>query len=190
MIYFTSDWHIGHNKDFCYVPRGFSSPEEMDTAILLRTNEVVGPDDELWILGDLAMSGRRDEWDRVFKSLNCQNVHYLQGNHDTDNKMDIYENEYWFEYHGYADMIRYSKTKNFYLSHYPTIVSNFDDDKKAPLINLFGHTHDKAIFYNNNPYMYNVSVDAHHCYPVSAEEIIKDINYAIIRQKEASNFEK
>ena len=29
MIYFTSDLHLCHNKDFLYRPRGFDSPEEM-----------------------------------------------------------------------------------------------------------------------------------------------------------------
>ena len=166
---------IGHNKDFCYTKRGFSTPEEMDTAILLRCNELVRPDDELWILGDLAMSGRCDEWNRVFYNLNCQHVHFLQGNHDSENKIDLYENDYGMIYHGYADIFKFTKKKFFYLSHYPTIVSNFDDDKKAPLINLFGHTHQKTVFYSNNPYMYNVGVDAHDCYPVSIEQIIKDI---------------
>ena len=173
MIYFTSDWHIGHDKDFCYASRGFSSPEEMDTAILLHTNELVQPDDELWILGDLAMSNRKDEWDRVFSNLNCQHIHYLQGNHDTDSKMDIYDS-YGFEFHGYADMLKYSKRKKFYLSHYPTIVSNYDDEGKF-FWNLSGHTHFKSKFYNDVFKIYNVAVDAHNCYPVSIEQIVKDI---------------
>ena len=174
MIWFTSDWHIGHDKDFCYKPRGFSSPEEMDTAILERCNEVVTPNDELWILGDLAMSGLVSEWDRVFTSLNCKNVHYLQGNHDTDNKMDRYDQIYKFEYHGYADVLKYSKHKTFYLSHYPTIVSNYGEEKRF-FWNLSGHTHSRNIFYSNLYKVYNVAVDAHNCYPVSIEQIIKDI---------------
>lgn len=147
----------------------------MDTAILIRTNELVQPDDELWILGDLAMSSRRDEWDRVFYNLNCKHVHFLQGNHDSDTKMDIYENEYRFEYHGYADVLKYSKHRYFYLSHYPTIVSNFDDYKTKSVWNLSGHTHSKLKFYNDVFKIYNVSVDAHNCYPVSIEQIISDI---------------
>ena len=89
--------------------------------------------------------------------------------------MDIYENEYRFEYHGYADVYKYSKRKRFYLSHYPTIVSNYDDDKKTPMWNLSGHTHFKSKFYNDVFRIYNVGVDAHNCYPVSIEQIISDI---------------
>ena len=55
MIYFTSDWHIGHNKEFLYKPRGFETIEQHDIAILLKCNQIVKPEDELWILGDLAL---------------------------------------------------------------------------------------------------------------------------------------
>lgn len=174
MIWFTSDWHIGHDKDFCYASRGFYSLEEMDTEILLRTNQVVAPDDELWILGDLAMSERYDEWDRVFSRLVCRNVKFLQGNHDTNNKMNLYERKYNFEYRGLAEVMKYSKKKSFYLSHYPTIVSNYDDEGKF-FWNLSGHTHLEQKFYNGAFKIYNVAVDAHDCYPVSIEQIIKDI---------------
>lgn len=184
MIWFTSDWHIGHDKDFCYRPRGFSSPEEMDTAILTRTNEVVAWNDELWILGDLAMSGCRSEWNRIFQSINCPNVHYIQGNHDTKNKMDIYDNIYNFKNHGYVDILKYSKKKIFYLSHYPTIVANYGEDDRF-FWNLSGHTHSKAKFYDNGlKKIYNVSVDAHNCYPVSVEQIIKDIEEKERERKE------
>lgn len=173
MIYFTSDWHIGHNKEFIYKARGFSSIEEHDTAVLKRCNELVQYNDELWILGDLAMSSNEKEWNRVYLSLNCQNIHYLQGNHETDNKMDIYDYEYQFDFHGFADIYKYSKNRIFYLSHYPTIVGNFEDGKPA-MWNLSGHTHSKDKF-SIYPNVYNVALDAHNCYPVSIETIMKDI---------------
>lgn len=174
MIYFTSDWHIGHDKDFLYSPRGFSSIEEHDTEVLKRCNEIVNWDDELWILGDLALGQNEPEWNRIYCNLNCQNIHYLIGNHDTNNKMDIYDG-YGFIFEGYVTVFKYSKRYKFYLSHYPTITANFDDDHKIPFINLYGHTHQKTNFYNNNPYMYHVGLDSHNCYPVSIEDVIKDI---------------
>ena len=175
MIYFTSDWHIGHNKPFLYEPRGFSSIEEHDKEVLKRCNELVKPEDTLWILGDLAMGGDMKEWNMVYCNLACQNLHFIQGNHDTDNKMDIYAVNYGFEYHGFAEILKYNKKKTFYLSHYPTIVNNFGEEKKKFIACLFGHTHQKEKFYNNNPYMYHVGLDSHNCYPVSIETIIKDI---------------
>lgn len=178
MIYLTSDLHIGHDKEFIWKARGFNSIEEHDTAILLHCNEIIGPEDELYILGDLAMSGDEKEWNRIYNQLVCQNVHYIQGNHDTNYKMDLYDG-YGFNFHGYADMIKYQK-KAFYLSHYPTMVENKEDKKF--LWNLSGHTHSKNKFEYGQYHIYNVAVDAHNCYPVSIEDIIKDIrNYSNIQ---------
>jgi len=178
MIYLTSDLHIGHDKEFIWKARGFNSIEEHDTAILLHCNEIIGPEDELYILGDLAMSGDEKEWNRIYNQLVCQNVHYIQGNHDTNYKMDLYDG-YGFNFHGYADMIKYQK-KAFYLSHYPTMVGNKEDKKF--LWNLSGHTHSKNKFEYGQYHIYNVAVDAHNCYPVSIEDIIKDIqNYNSIQ---------
>ena len=61
------------------------------------------------------------------------------------------------------------------MSHFPSLTGNNDKFLKQMTLNLFGHTHQKDKFFNNNPYMYNVALDAHNCTPVSIEQIIKDI---------------
>ena len=33
MIYFTSDLHFNHDRDFVYVPRGFQSVDEMNQTL-------------------------------------------------------------------------------------------------------------------------------------------------------------
>ena len=55
MIYFTSDLHLNHDKEFIYKERGFSSVEEMNTAIINNINETLTEGDELFILGDLML---------------------------------------------------------------------------------------------------------------------------------------
>ena len=186
MIWFTSDWHIGHNKDFLYGKRGYCSIDEHDTAIIKNCNELVKPDDELWLLGDLALGINEAEWNRVYYSINCQNIHFIIGNHDTDRRMDKYIDEYGFELHGYADIMKYSKKKRFYLSHYPTFTDNFDDEIRNHVINLYGHTHQVTNFFNNNPYMYHVGVDSHHMYPVSIEQIMLYIDKKV-KEREKTN---
>ena len=65
------------------------------------------------------------------------------------------------------------KKKELYLSHYPTIVANFDDPK--PVYNFFGHTHqhsNRFKYYNN---MYHVGVDSHNCYPVLLDDALEEI---------------
>ena len=187
MIFFSSDWHIGHDKDFLYRPRGFQSIEEHDEAIITNCNKIVKEDDELWLLGDLAL-GEEEEWDKWLSQINCKNIHFVIGNHDTDRKIAKYINEYWFEFHGYADMIKYSKRYSFYLSHYPTLTGNFDFDKR-PVWNLSGHTHSQEKFYDKYA-VYNVALDAHNNYPVSIEEIVTDIINYNYKYKGDFNFGK
>lgn len=175
MIYFTSDWHIFHNQKFIWESRGFSSIEEHDETILLRCNEIVKPDDELWILGDLAMGGNELEWNRIFFNLKCQNVHIIEGNHDLKAKKQIYKERYNFIYEGMAQLMKVSKKRYFYLSHYPTIVDNYLHSHEIPMWNISGHTHSTEVISSFYPCVYNVAVDAHNCYPVSLEQIKNDI---------------
>ena len=78
---------------------------------------------------------------------------------------------------GDATILKYKKY-NFYMSHYPTLTSNLDDDKplKARVISLCGHVHatDCLIDWGKNP-IYHVEVDAHNGYPVNLDKILEDI---------------
>ena len=172
MDFFTSDLHIGHNKEFIWKARGFNSVEEHDTQILKNWNNVITPEDTVYILGDLCMSGDEKEWNRIYKNLNGNKI-VIIGNHDTTNKIAKYTSEYNMTCVGLATMYRYSKKRNFYLSHYPTLVSNHEDKKF--LWCLSGHTHSINRFENGSGCVYNVALDAHKCTPISIEKIIKDI---------------
>lgn len=173
MDYFTSDLHIGHDKDFIWKPRGFSSVEEHDTEILKRWNSIITPEDTVYILGDLCMSGNEKEWNRVYKVLNGEKI-VIWGNHDTNNKLNKYQTEYGMTYLGFASIYKHNKKKMFYLSHYPTLIGNFEEERF--FWNLSGHTHSSNKFEFGQYSIYNVAMDAHNCYPVSIEQIIKDID--------------
>ena len=172
MDYFTSDLHIGHDKEFLWGARGFSSVEEYDTAIIKNWNEIVWPTDTVYILGDLCMGGNEYEWNRVYKVLNGHKK-FIHGNHDTDNKIKRYVTEYGMEDLGLASLYRYSKKRMFYLSHFPTLVANHEVEKFFWC--LSGHTHSRDKFENGRGCCYNVALDAHNNTPVSIEQIIKDI---------------
>ena len=174
MIFFSSDLHLNHDRQFIYEPRGFKSVYEMNEAIISRYNEIVYPEDDVYILGDL-MLGNNDEGIRLIKQLKG-NIHVVRGNHDSDARMELYNKCYniveitegqFFKWNGY----------HFYLSHYPTMTSNLEKDLvlRKHVLNLYGHTHQVTNFYNGIPYMYHVGVDSHNCYPISIENIIKDI---------------
>lgn len=87
MRFWSSDWHLSHDRILEFCPnREFSDVGKMNEAIINNTNAVVGPDDELWIIGDLAM-GQFVESIRLFERLVCRNLFQVPGNHDKNHKM-------------------------------------------------------------------------------------------------------
>lgn len=188
MIYLTSDWHFNHNRDFIWAPRGFNSVYEMNDAIIKRHNEIVEPEDTVYVLGDLCLGGGSYEALKSSKDMIQSlkgNIKVILGNHDTGNRINMYHDCKNVEVIGYSDMIKFNGY-HFYLSHYPTITSNLDYDKplKRRLLNIFGHTHSIDKFYEENPMMYNVAQDAHNCYPVPINQIIHEME---IKFKSTSN---
>ena len=80
MIYFTADQHFGHEKIIGYLDRPFSSIKHMDDEIIRRHNEVVGHDDNVYILGDFTL----DDFDaaRSYIIRLNGNLRFLSGSHD------------------------------------------------------------------------------------------------------------
>lgn len=177
-IWFTSDLHLGHDKEFVWKERGFENVQQMNEAIVKRLNSKVAPEDTLYILGDV-MLGDNSIGEKYFSQINGKKI-IIIGNHDTNARIEIYKK--YVERIVYADKIKYAKHL-FYLSHYPTLTTNYDNTVTGKaVINLFGHTHQKENFfkYNDdmlhvNPFMYHVGVDSHDCYPVNIIDIIDSI---------------
>lgn len=174
MIYFSSDLHFNHDKEFLYKPRGFNSVDAMNMAIVNNWNSIVKDEDEVYILGDLMLGDNKAGMS--FLKLLKGKLHIIIGNHDTEPRIELYKTLENVVEVCYATQLKYKKAY-FFLCHYPVMTANFDDQKSwaKHLINLFGHTHQKEKFYNNNPYMYSVGLDAHNNFPVSIEQVIEDI---------------
>ena len=176
-IYFSSDLHFCHNKDFIYKARGFNSIEEHDEELIERFNSIVTPEDDLWILGDL-MLGDNDEGIKKIKQLNG-NLHIIYGNHDSDIRIAAYNTLDNVVEGGFGVRLKYAG-RTFYLSHYPTLTSNTDDEQKPlkrRVFNLCGHSHTQDRFCDMKKGFtcYHVELDAHDCYPVSIDEVVEDI---------------
>lgn len=149
----------------------------MNETQLTRFNEVVGPNDVVYILGDVTL-GLIENSLEYLKQLNGE-IHIIRGNHDTDARVEVYKSLGWTV--EWADVIHWKKYC-FYLSHYPTITANVDDRGFAQRIfNLHGHTHQTDNFCYNTPYVYHVGVDSHAGYPVSADQIITDMKNEVER---------
>lgn len=177
-IWLTSDTHFGHDREFIWGPRGFKNVWENDKIIIENWNSVVGPDDDVYHLGDI-MLGDNEHGIRCLNQLKG-NIHIIRGNHDTDTRMNLYGHCWNVVELCEAKYLKYGKY-SFYLSHYPTITTNLDDHGKLSrmLLNLYGHTHQKTNFYNEMPGCYHVGVDSHNCTPVLLDDIIKDIKKKI-----------
>ena len=173
-IWFTSDTHFGHHKEFLWGPRGFYSSEEHDEEIIRIWNETIAPDDDVYHLGDIMLEDNESGIEKL-KRLNGR-IHIIIGNHDTDTRIDLYRQCPNVVSIDYALRLKIKKY-HLWLSHYPTITANYDDDKPwaKHMVNIYGHTHQKEKFYSDNPYMYCVCLDAHSNRPVSLEEIVEDV---------------
>lgn len=178
-VWFTSDLHLGHNKEFLYGPRGFTNVNDMNEAIIENWNSVVKPEDTTYLLGDV-MLGDNEAGLECIKRLNGQ-IFLIWGNHCTDTRKELLftDDRVRHKMMGgwYAYVIKHGK-HSIYLSHYPTLTANYTNNKHFSqfVINLHGHCHSQNPWINpSNPFMYDVGLDAHNCTPVHIDEVITDI---------------
>lgn len=80
-IWFTSDLHLGDHQVLSYGTRPYKNVREMNRALLAGWEQVVAPDDEVWILGDLARGSRLDHMLDLVAALPGRK-HLVTGNHD------------------------------------------------------------------------------------------------------------
>lgn len=173
MIYFIGDTHFNHDRKFIYQPRGFKSIEESNNTIINNWDKTIGKNDEVYMLGDFFLGTDIDFIVRTINKLNGR-IHLIIGNHDTKAKIRLYSKQPNIIEIVYATQIEY-KGRQFYLSHYPTLTADLHTNPDRAVFNIHGHIHDKNKFYEDRPYMYNVSCDVHNNMPVSIEKVYSDI---------------
>ena len=175
MNYYISDLHFGHKNVIRFDNRPFKDVDEMDAELIRLWNSKVSNDDHVYIIGDLCFrNGIQEQW--YIRQLKGHK-HLIIGNHDSDKRLERYIEENIFESIQYATVLKY-KHYIFYLSHYPTLCSNYDIDKplKERTINLCGHTHTDNKFIDMKlGLIYHCELDAHNCKPVLIDDIITDI---------------
>lgn len=178
-IWVTSDWHFCHEREFLWKPRGFNSVYDMNEAIIQRYNEVVGPYDDVYCLGDLMLNDN-NEGLRCIKRLKGQ-IHIIRGNHDSESRLPLYTSCWNVVEIREGKFLNYNNY-HFYLSHYPCITSNWDYDKplKARTISLCGHTHTEDPFKDwDKGLIFHTEVDTNACYPWNIDQIIDKIRRKI-----------
>ena len=176
MIYFTSDTHFGHNRDFIFKPRGFEDIVSHDRKIIDNWNSIVTDEDTVYVLGDVMLKDNENGV-RCWNQLKG-NKKIILGNHDSNPRIEALSSCPNTEILGYADMLDYGN-HHFFLSHYPSLTANYDDNKqkKKHVYNVCGHIHASDRFCDmDKGVIYHVDLDCHNMTPVSIEEVISDID--------------
>lgn len=167
--FFTSDFHLGHDKIRGYCSRPFKSLEHMNRIIIQKFNERVKPDDMVFHIGDFCFKsgtgrgeGEPTKAEVHRQQLNCKNIIFIQGNHDKTNSLKTIIQR----------VVINLGSKRINLVHDPEFAAINCE------INLVGHVHEKwQIKRIRQGYSFtdciNVSVDVWNFYPVTIEEIMK-----------------
>jgi len=90
-VFFFSDFHHNHDKDFIYQKRGFSSIQEHNKILIERWNGKITDNDIVFHLGDLCFSKDAEQnMGILFGVLKFKNLYVMCGNHYSGYKQ-------WFE---------------------------------------------------------------------------------------------
>lgn len=188
-VFFTSDTHFSHANIIKFCQRPFKDVSHMNDELVQRWNEVVGPDDIVFHLGDFAWGGS-DVWNSIMSRLNGK-IYLVLGNHDEKNIRQGYMRR--FEWVGYQMHITI-EGRSIYLNHYPFLCYGGSYRGKDAVWQLFGHVHskegmtgmDKDRLANLLPTQYDVGVDNNDYRPISFREVSDIINKQINQyEKEA-----
>lgn len=168
--FFTSDTHLGH-ANILKLGRGrpFASIEEHDETIVKRWNAVVGPDDDVWHLGDFAYRSTPEAGQRVFDRLNGRK-NLIRGNHDEEATLALP----WASVQPYAEIeIIADRKRKLVLFHYPMQEwAGFWGKGRGQTIHLHGHTHDSVAGWR---WRSDVAVDTWDFTPVTLDQILARI---------------
>jgi len=153
--YFLGDPHFGHKGITRRFRKGFSSDEEHDNYIHDQIMNCCGPNNQLWLLGDILFhpSHFRKLWEY---SLSFQNVNIVLGNHDNHELVE-YCIQYGIKVYGLT------KRYGFWLSHAP-----LHSNELYGRMNVHGHVHDNTVL--DDRYI-NVSCEAIDYKPISLNQL-------------------
>ena len=82
-IWFTSDFHLGHDRSFIYQKRGFTNIIDHDEFIIETCNALADKNDFIFHLGDFTFKSRKT-CREYREAITCRNIVCIEGNHDHD----------------------------------------------------------------------------------------------------------
>jgi calcineurin-like phosphoesterase family protein len=165
-VFFTSDTHFGHGGALGLYKRPFASVAVMNEGLVERWNETVGPDEEVWHLGDFAIRQRPAVVAELLGRLHGRK-HLLIGNNDPSATTEL---DGWKSVQPYAEIT--VDGVSLVLCHYP--FRTWRGMGKGS-VNLHGHCHGKL---KPQPRQFDVGVDVWGFRPVTLGEVLASGNSA------------
>ncbi|MGP0059466.1 MAG: metallophosphoesterase family protein [Beijerinckiaceae bacterium] len=159
-LFFTSDTHFGDARRIRIDKRPFASIAEHDAGLIARWNETVGPNDEVWHLGDVAPNHDSAAVKQLLTALNGRK-HLIIGNNDPPVTIEC---RLWASTQHYAELT--IGEHRLVLCHYPFRTWN---KMGKGVIDLHGHSHGKL---KELPHQYDVGVDVFDYRPVTLAKIL------------------
>ena len=161
MDYFTSDWHMGHERLVLkYCNRPFRTIRQHDKALPRLANSILTEDDTLYFLGDLTLAGRDylTLFTKIVQKINTENLILILGNHDR------------MTWYNYLQMGFDSVHSELYLPEYDLYLTHDPANaiKDMSKMWLCGHVHQHWKKISNT---INVGVDVWDFKPVSIQQI-------------------
>lgn len=157
--FFTSDTHFGHGGARGRFRRPFPTTPAMDAAMAANWNAVVGPDDEVWHLGDFALHLSDADMAERLDGLNGTK-HLVVGNNDGPATLAL---PGWSSVQPYAELTLDGTF--LVLCHYAFRTWNGMNRKS---LNLHGHSHG---YLKGLPRQIDVGVDVWNFRPVTLAEL-------------------
>ncbi len=160
-VFFTADTHWGHGGVRALYRRPFATTAACDAAMELRWNDLVGPADEVWHLGDVAVGPKPEAVAARLRALHGRK-HLVRGNNDGDPVASLPE---WASVHGLARLVIDGRPLT--LCHYA--LRTWPDQARGG-INLHGHSHGRL---KPLPRQFDVGVDARDFRPVTLAMLLE-----------------
>jgi calcineurin-like phosphoesterase family protein len=158
-VWFTADTHFGHAGALALYRRPFASVAAMDAAMAERWNQTVGPDDEVWHLGDFALRTSASVAGALLRSLNGRK-HLVTGNNDPPEIVALPE---WSSVQTYAEIN--ADEHRLVLCHYAFRTWN---GMSKGALDLHGHSHGRL---KPLPRQTDVGVDCWDFRPVAVQRM-------------------
>ncbi|HHG83348.1 MAG TPA: phosphoesterase [Bacteroidetes bacterium] len=169
-IWFTADTHFGHKNIIRYTDRPYASVTAMDEALIANWNARIGPEDDVYHLGDFALC-EPNALRAILDQLNGR-IHLIVGNHERA-ALKMPERFVWVK--DYFELVVKDQDgqdlrggkRLICLMHYAMRVWN---GSHSGSWHLYGHSHG-TLPEDPTARTFDVGVDCHNYSPINYEEV-------------------